>query len=78
MNMQPVQSSKIQAIGYDQTFYTLRIQIHGETHDYHDVPTYIYENLMRAFSKSRYYDGFIKDSYRYSLIVQEREYSYQN
>lgn len=80
MNMQPVKSSQIMAVGYDESFEILRIQFRVGTYDYYSVPKFEYENLMSAFSKSRYYALFIQDTYAFAPLlteqVKEREYSY--
>ncbi|TDL31281.1 KTSC domain-containing protein [Jeotgalibacillus sp. S-D1] len=76
MKMQPVKSSLIIAVGYDESFEILRIQFRVGTYDYYSVPKFLYENLMSAFSKSRYYALFIQDSYAYSPFVKERELTY--
>ena len=76
MKMQPVNSSRIKAVGYDPAYEILRIQFHEGTYDYYSVPKHMYENLMSAFSKSRYYALYIKDAFSYSAMVKEREYSY--
>ena len=68
MNMQPVNSSKIIAIGYNMSSEILRIQFPTGTYDYFGVPRYLYESLMGAFSKTRYYARFIKDYFSYSVV----------
>ncbi|MDG5472078.1 KTSC domain-containing protein [Jeotgalibacillus sp. ET6] len=76
MEMRPVKSSLITAVGYDQFNEILRIQFRTGTFDYYRVPKYIFEHLMSSFSKSRYYASYIKDSYTYLKVVKERELTY--
>lgn len=69
MNMNPVISSNIAAVGYDGS--TLRILFHsGGLYDYYNVPASVYENLMHATSKGHYHACNIKGVYRYSRINQ--------
>ena len=51
----PVESSMIQAVGYDAETRTLEILFNsGQTYCYEDVPPEFYEGLMAADSKGRY------------------------
>ena len=68
MNMQPVSSSNLSAVGYDPTTQTLRIAFHSGTYDYFDVPSSVYSGLMNAASKGGYHHQFIKNSYRFNKI----------
>ncbi|MFQ9516420.1 MAG: KTSC domain-containing protein [Eubacterium sp.] len=67
MNMIPVSSSNLSAVGYDGS--TLRISFHsGGVYDYYNVPASVYENLMNAPSKGKYHAYNIKGVYRYSRV----------
>jgi hypothetical protein len=66
--MDYVSSSNLVAVGYDQSFQTLRIQFHNGTYDYFNVPSHIYQSLMNAGSKGSYHARYIKDSYRFRRI----------
>lgn len=68
MEMIPVLSSNLSAVGYDSDTHTLRIQFHNGTYDYYNVPEKIYLRLMRAASKGEYHAEFIKHSYNYQRI----------
>jgi hypothetical protein len=62
MSMIPVSSSAIRAIGYDG--YTLRVQFHsGRVYDHPGVPYSVFEGLMMAASKGRYYNENIRGRY---------------
>lgn len=64
MNMIPVSSSAIAAIGYDPRGGHMRIQFRfGRTYDFCGVPLSVYEAFMAASSKGRYYDQHIRDRY---------------
>ena len=67
MNMIPVNSSNLYAVGYDGS--TLRIQFHsGGIYDYVGVPESVYNGLMNASSKGSYHAANIKNVYPYRKI----------
>jgi hypothetical protein len=64
MDMIPVASSAIRAVGYDPTTQRMKIAfVEGHTYDFCRVPQHIFEGLLRAGSKGRYYDTYIRDRY---------------
>ena len=65
MQMIPVVSSNLVAVGFDEKSNTLRVQFHSGTYDYTGVPKSIYEGLMSAASKGEYHAQFIKNAYPY-------------
>jgi hypothetical protein len=68
MQMIPVSSSNLSAIGYDDHTSTLRIEFNnGTAYEYYDVPSKIFDGLMSAGSKGQYFDQFVKKAgFRYS------------
>jgi len=63
MEMNPVNSSAIRAVGYDG--YTLRVKVHsGRVYDHPNVPAHVYHGLMQASSMGRYYSDNIRGRYR--------------
>lgn len=67
MNMIPVNSSNLSAVGYDGS--TLRIQFHsGGLYDYAGVPESVYIGLMNAASKGNYHAAHIKNVYPYRKL----------
>lgn len=61
MQMIPVSSSSILAIGYDVSFGILRISFrNGGIYDYHGVPGSIARQFLSAPSKGKFYGQFIK------------------
>lgn len=68
MIMHYVSSSNLDAVGYDPSSQTLRIQFHNGTYDYFNVPPKIYQDLMSAGSKGAYHARYIKDSYPYRRL----------
>ncbi|ARU40010.1 hypothetical protein CCB80_02205 [Armatimonadetes bacterium Uphvl-Ar1] len=70
MNLTPVSSSNIDAIGYDKESRTLRIRFkNGSVYDYHGVPESTYAGLMSAASKGTYLNTHVKQGgYHYNQI----------
>lgn len=68
MDMVPVSSSNLEAVGYDASSQTLRIRFHNGTYDYSSVPSHIHQGLMNAASKGGYHASHIKDSYPYRRV----------
>lgn len=62
MQMIPVSSSDISSIGYEGS--TLHIRFHsGGLYAYYNVPLSVYNGLMSAGSKGRYFHANIKGRY---------------
>jgi len=66
MNMIPVQSSNLVAVGYDNG--TLVIEFRSGTYEYSGVPLSVYQGLMSAHSHGEYHARNIKHSYPYKRI----------
>ena len=65
MQMVRVNSSAIEAVGYDPVTRRMKIQFTGgNTYDFCGVPEHIFSGLMSAFSKGTYYNDHIKDRYQ--------------
>ena len=65
MQMIPVSSSAISAIGYDQS--TMRMYItfkQGHTYAFCRVPQHIFDGLLSSGSKGTYYDNHIRGRYQ--------------
>jgi hypothetical protein len=64
MILQPVESSNIQAVGYEPDDQLLAIQFRsGDIYAYSDVPKSIYTDLMGAESKGKYFSRYIRHTY---------------
>lgn len=65
MNMQPVRSTAIAAVGYDPATRDLAIRFthQAKIYIYVGVPITVYTAFMNATSKGRFFDAFIKDRY---------------
>ena len=66
----PVQSSNLASVGYDATSSTLEIEFHsGGIYQYDGVPKEIYDGLLSADSKGKYFHRNIKNAgYPYTKI----------
>lgn len=64
-----VDSSNIEAIGYDQAAQELHVRfLSGDTYVYHGVPQETYDELMAAPSKGSYLNRVVKANYGYSKM----------
>lgn len=69
MEMTPVSSSNIAAVGYDEDSQTLQIEFHnGTNYQYFDVPERIFTELRDAASVGAYLASNIKGVYRFSRV----------
>lgn len=71
MNMSPVSSESIAAIGYDESTLTLQVEFkNGRTYQYFDVPKHVYEELLNPPGGSHgvYLNQHIKGQYRYAKL----------
>jgi hypothetical protein len=69
MEMFPVISSNLAAVGYDFDSAVLRVEfLKGGMYEYHGVPSEVYEGLINASSKGQYFSQFIKKSYPFSRM----------
>lgn len=64
MDMIPVHSSAIAAIGYDAAARLMKIRfVEGNTYDFCNVPAHVFDGLRASASKGRYYYEHIRDRY---------------
>ena len=69
MIRQRVLSSNLKSVGYDDTENILEIEFKsGSIYQYFDVPREIYDELMRAQSKGKYFWRWIRDEFEYEKI----------
>ncbi|ASC70191.1 Lysine--tRNA ligase [Halomicronema hongdechloris C2206] len=69
MELQFVESSMIQAFGYDEKTETLLVIFNsGKTYQYSEVPKETYEGLLASDSKGSYMRNFVIDCYPYVLM----------
>ena len=66
IDLQPVKSSNVKAVGYHEPTRTLRVQFHnGSVYDYHDVPPNKHKDLMAADSVGRHLHRHIIGSHEH-------------
>jgi hypothetical protein len=69
MRRQPVSSSNVSEVGYDEGRRILEVLFTtGSIYQYFDVPPQIYAELMRAGSIGQYLNSNIKGNYRYARV----------
>lgn len=69
MEMIPVSSSHIRAIGYDASSKILQVLFHdGHVYQYLDVPETVYSQLMNAESHGEFFGRYMRTRYRYKQI----------
>ena len=67
MNLTPVSSSNLAAVGYEN--HTLYIAFHsGGLYAYSNVPESVYQELMAASSHGKYFHAYIRNVYPYRKL----------
>jgi hypothetical protein len=62
-------SSVIRSYRYDPVEHYLDLVfVSGRRYRYHDVPEETYDAMRRAFSKGEFFNRYIRDQYRFSLV----------
>ena len=70
MIRQPIQSSNLRSVGYDEKLKILEIEFHeGRIYQYSNVPENIYSNLMNALSKGKFFAQQIKNRFPTKRLV---------
>ncbi|HQD26546.1 MULTISPECIES: KTSC domain-containing protein [Methanoculleus] len=69
MQRQAVESTNIKSVGYDPEDEVLEVEFHsGGVYHYVGVPAEVYEGLLNARSKGRYFGDFIRLRYPYEKV----------
>ena len=69
MKRNSVASSNIASVGYDPRMETLEVEfLSSSVYQYYNVPRNMYEKLMKAGSKGRFLNTYIKNAYPYSRV----------
>lgn len=70
MKRDPVESSTIKAVGYDEKSETLEVEFRtGAVYQYYDFPAPLYRRLLQATSKGKFFAAEIKHDYRYQKMT---------
>lgn len=66
MNLIPVNSSDLRAVGYDADTQTLQISFkNGGLYEYKNISESMYRELISAPSKGKYFSHYIRDKTAY-------------
>jgi hypothetical protein len=66
MQRQPVSSSNIASIGYDEPTQLLEVEyLNGGLYHYFNVPSVVHDALMAAPSHGTYLNAYVKGQYQY-------------
>ena len=69
MDRDPVSSSNLRSVGYDEANQELEIEFNGgRVYQYFGVSKRIHEELMNAASHGKYFHRNIEDNYSYKQI----------
>lgn len=68
--MHYVDSSNVEAIGYDTSAQELHVRFlkSGETYVYFDVEEWVFHEMMQVYSKGAYLNANIKGRYNYGKM----------
>jgi len=67
MQRHTVASTNISSIGYDEGTQTLEVEFHSRSiYQYYNVPPNLFEELLKAGSKGRFLNTYIKNAYPFS------------
>jgi KTSC domain len=69
MERQSVASSLIRSVGYDPAGSILEVELvePNRVYTFYDVPFSVYDELLGAPSKGKYFNEFIRDLYAYEV-----------
>lgn len=69
MNRDPVTSSNIVSLGYDEAAQTLEIEFaSGMVYQYYNVTSALVEQMMQAPSKGQFLNTYIRNAHPYSRV----------
>ncbi len=69
MNRTPVTSSDLKSVGYDPESQPLEIEFHGGgVYRYDGVPEAVFDGLMSAPSKGKYFHAHIRGVFPYHRV----------
>lgn len=72
MNMQPVTSSNINAVGYDESSRKLRVQFKSGLYEYSDVEPGVFKSLMEADSVGKFVGANVAKQYKFERIEEDK------
>ena len=70
-----LRSSSLLAVAYQPEQEWLRVEfVRGEVYGYSGVPEVVYHDLLRAESKGRYFNQWIRDRFPYEKVLPSENY----
>jgi hypothetical protein len=69
MRVATVESTTLAAVGHDENLKRLQLEFCSRVYHYFGVPAAVYEALLDAPSKGRYFNGTIRGRYPYRQIL---------
>lgn len=71
MKREAVESSTMRSVGYEADIKVLEIEFEsGAVYRFKEVPAKIYEGLMGAESKGKYFNREIRNCYEYEQVLR--------
>ena len=68
-----LESTSLKSVAYDEETLTLEVEfVEGGIYQYSGVPKEIYESLMNAESKGRYYVIKIRNTFPYQKVTDSK------
>ena len=69
MTRQPVESSNLKSIGYDEFLLVLEIEFKsGAVYRYYGVPSEVHDELINAESVGKYFNANVKSKYNFLKV----------
>jgi hypothetical protein len=69
MDRDPVSSSNVISIGYDEPSQTLEVEFRGSgIYQYYNVPGSLFEQLGASSSKGQFINAYIRNAFPYSRV----------
>lgn len=69
MNREPVSSTNVASIGYDEATQTLEVEfVNGSVYQYYNVGNALFEQFMHSSSKGRFLNTYVRPSYPFSRV----------
>lgn len=69
VQMHEVDSTSIEAIGYDDDARELHVQLKGRRYVYADVPRDVYDGFLDADSAGKYFHAQVRPVYQHRELV---------
>ena len=69
MKRQPVESSNLRSVGYDEFLLVLEIEFKsGAVYRYYGVPSEVHDELVNAESVGKYFNANVKSKYNFLKV----------